>query len=237
MFAATAELYDIIYGFKDYAAEVAKVRAVIDAERPNARSILDVACGTGEHARHLAESFDVDAIDLEPGFVAIASAKLPRGKVAVADMRAFDLGRRYDVVQCLFSSIGYLTEPDDAIAALACFRRHLAPDGVVLVEPWFEPASYRTGAVHMLTVNQPELKISRVHVSRRKGDVSILDFEYLIGTPAGVRHERETHRLLLTPFTTMATWFDAAGLHATFDPVGPSGRGLFVARQLFGTSS
>jgi len=231
MFSATAELYDVVYGFKDYAADVAKIRAVIDAARPGARSLLDVACGTGEHARHLADAFEVDAIDLEPAFVAIAAAKLPRGRVIAADMRAFALGRRYDVVQCLFSSIGYLLTPDDAIAALACFRDHLAPGGIVLVEPWFEPASYRTGLVHMLTIDRPDLKICRMNTSRCDGDVSVLDFEYLIGTPAGVRRERETHRLLLVAHATMATWFAAAGLDATFDPIGPSGRGLFVARR------
>ncbi|HEX4451773.1 MAG TPA: class I SAM-dependent methyltransferase [Kofleriaceae bacterium] len=229
MFAATAELYDLIYGHKDYAAEVAKVRAVIDRERPGARTILDVACGTGEHARILAESFDVDALDLDPTFVAIASKKLPRGRVALADMRSFALDRTYDVVQCLFSSIGYVLTAADAIATLACFRDHLAPGGIVLVEPWFEPAAYRPG-VHMLTVDRPELKIARVHASRVEADVSILDFNYLVGTPDGVRHELETHRLRLTPFAEMATWFDAAGLAATFDAVGPSGRGLFVAR-------
>ena len=64
MFSSTAELYDIIYGHKDYAAEVAKIRAVVDRERPGARSILDVACGSGEHARGLAEAFDVDALEI-----------------------------------------------------------------------------------------------------------------------------------------------------------------------------
>jgi SAM-dependent methyltransferase len=236
VFEKTAELYDTIYGHKDYAAEVAKVRVVIDRERPNARSILDVACGTGEHARVLAEAFDVDALDLDPTFVAIAANKLPRGRVVQADMRNFAMGQRYDVVLCLFSSIGYVLEPADVIATLACFRDHLAPGGVVLVEPWFEPASYTAGAVHMLTINQPELKISRVHVSRVDAGVSILDFNYLIGTPDGVRHELETHRLRLTPFAELATWFDAAGLAATFDPVGPSGRGLFVGRHYVSTN-
>ncbi|HEY1551431.1 MAG TPA: class I SAM-dependent methyltransferase [Kofleriaceae bacterium] len=230
MFSSTAELYDIIYGHKDYAAEVATIRAVIDRERPGARSILDVACGSGEHARVLADVYDVDALDLDPTFVAIAAAKLPRGRVVQADMRDFAMGRTYDVVQCLFSSIGYVLEPADVIATLVRFRDHLAPGGVVLVEPWFEPASYTDGVVHMLTVTRPELKLSRVHVSRVADGVSILDFNYLIGTPDGVRHEIETHRLRLTSFAEMATWFDAAGLAATFDPVGPSGRGLFVGR-------
>ena len=82
----------------------------------------------------------------------------------------------------------------------------------------------------MLVVDRPDLKICRMHGVRRDGDISILDFEYLIATPDGVRRATETHRLLLTTHATMATWFEAAGLRATFDPAGPSGRGLFIAR-------
>ena len=53
MYSATAEIYDAIYSFKDYAGEAAKIREIVARERPGARTILDVACGTGEHARVL----------------------------------------------------------------------------------------------------------------------------------------------------------------------------------------
>ena len=229
MFSATADLYDAIYASKDYAAEAAKIGAVIEAERPGATTILDVACGTGEHAKLLSAHYAVDGIDIEPVFVDIARRKSP-GRFEVADMRAFELGKRYDVVQCLFSSIGYLIEPADVVAALACFRRHLAPGGVVLVEPWLDPATYRTGLVHMHTVSEPELKICRMNTSDREGDVSVIHFHYLIGTPRGIRTADEVHRLALVATPVMADHFASAGLTATFDPVGPSGRGLFVAR-------
>ncbi len=229
MFSATAELYDAIYAFKDYAAEAAKIRTTIEAERPGATTILDIACGTGEHARQLAAHYRVDGIDVEPAFVDIARRKSP-GTFEVADMCAFELGKRYDVVQCLFSSIGYLLEPARIVAALACFRRHLAPGGVVLVEPWLDPATFTTGAVHMLTVNQPELKICRMNTSQREGDISVLHFHYLIGTPQGIRTVEEVHRLALVTTPVMAAHFASAGLTATFDAAGPSGRGLFVAR-------
>jgi SAM-dependent methyltransferase len=229
VFTATAELYDIIYSFKDYASEAAKVRAVIEAARPGARTILEVACGTGEHAKHLARDYEVDGIDLEPVFVRIASGKGP-GKFEVADMRAFELRRRYDVVQCLFSSIAYVIEPEEIVATLACFRRHLAPGGIVLVEPWLDPAIYVTGKVHMLVVDRPELKICRMNAQQREGDVSILHFHYLIGTPDGVTRAEEVHHLALVPTDRMLEHFARAGLSAILDPAGPSGRGLFVAR-------
>lgn len=51
-------------------------------------------------------NYSVDGIDLDPEFVEIARRKLPRSLIEHADMVDFDLGRRYDVVVCLFSSIG-----------------------------------------------------------------------------------------------------------------------------------
>jgi ubiquinone/menaquinone biosynthesis C-methylase UbiE len=229
MFSVSAELYDAIYSFKDYATEAAKIRQVIAHERPGVKSILDVACGTAEHAKHLAADFQIDGIDLESKFIETARKKIPAGNFSVADMRSFQLGKRYDVVQCLFSSIGYLLTPEDTIAALKCFRAHLAPGGIILVEPWLTPSAYKLGQPHMITVNQPDLKVCRMNVSAREGDVSVIHFHYLIGTPEGIRHEEEIHRLALIPAETMASYFHAAGLRCEFDSVGLFDRGLFIA--------
>lgn len=96
MFARTAQYYDLIYSFKDYSEEAAKIRAVIRKEHPAAHSILDVACGTAEHAKLLSAEFAVDGIDLEPGFVEVARRKVPTAIFSVADMRGFELGKKYD---------------------------------------------------------------------------------------------------------------------------------------------
>src|SRR5579864_2877898 len=169
MFSVSAELYDAIYSFKDYSTESSKIRKLIEQERPGAKSILDVACGTAEHAKHLSVNFEIDGIDVEPKFIEIARAKNPAGNYSVADMRSFQLGKRYDIVQCLFSSIGYLLTPEDIVAALKCFRAHLAPGGVILVEPWLTPSAYKLGYPHMITVDQPNLKVCRMNVSTREG--------------------------------------------------------------------
>ena len=82
MFTESAELYDLIYSsFKNYSEEAAALAALIRREHPNARTVLDVACGTAEHARLLAgdHGFAVDGLDLDPAFVRIARGKLPRG--------------------------------------------------------------------------------------------------------------------------------------------------------------
>lgn len=230
MFRETAEYYDLIYSFKDYAGEAAKIAARIRAERPDAQSILDVACGTAEHAKRLVRDIRVDGIDLEPRFVEIAREKVPSGRFEVADMRDFDLGRRYDVVQCLFSSIGYLPSGRDVVAALRCFREHLEPGGLILVEPWLTPEDFRDGHMGMVTAEGNGVKICRMSTSARNGDVSHLHFHYLIGSPERIEHREEIHALTLWTVEEMAAFFAEAGLAARFDPVGLFGRGLWIAR-------
>jgi SAM-dependent methyltransferase len=237
MFSVSAELYDAIYSFKDYATESEKIRRLIERECPAAKTILDVACGTAEHAKHLSAHFQIDGIDLEPKFIEIARAKIPGGNFSAADMRSFQLAKRYDVVQCLFSSIGYLLTPEDIIAALKTFRAHLAPGGVILVEPWLTPSAYKLGQPHMVTVDNPDLKICRMNVSAREGNVSVIHFYYLIGTPNGVQKAEEVHRLALVPTETMKSYFNSAGLLCDFDPVGLFDRGLFIARPLDATAA
>lgn len=94
MFSVSAELYEAIYSFKDYATESSKIHQRIERERPGAQSILDVACGTAEHAKHLSAHFRIDGIDLEPKFIEIARAKNLAGNYSVADMRSFQLAKR-----------------------------------------------------------------------------------------------------------------------------------------------
>jgi SAM-dependent methyltransferase len=230
MFSETADFYDLIYSFKDYASEAAKIRETISRVRPGEKTVLDVACGTAEHAKILSGEFVIDGIDLEPRFVEIARAKNPAGSYRVGDMRSFEMGKRYDVVMCLLSSIGYLLTGEEIVSALKCFAMHLEPGGVVLVEPWILPENYVVGRPHMVVVDKPDVKICRMNVSERVGDVSVLRFYYLIATGEGVRRVEEVHRLAMVPVERILGYFESAGLRCEFDSVGLFGRGLFVGR-------
>lgn len=230
MFRDTAEYYDLIYSFKDYEAEAARITTLIRAEHPDAQTVLDVACGTAEHARHLAREFGVTGVDLEPHFVDIARRKVPAGRFEVADMRDFDLGETYDVVQCLFSSIGYLTAGDDVVAALRTFRRHLAPSGLMLIEPWITPERFEPGRTGMVAAEDDHVKICRMSASTREGSISRFHFHYLIAQAGEIAHRVETHDLALYSVEEMRGFFARAGLTVRFDPEGLFGRGLYVAR-------
>jgi len=231
MYTASAEYYDLIYSqFKDYAAEVAQLTDLIRRINPAATSVLDVACGTGEHARRLtAQGFSVDGLDLDPAFLAIARRKNPGVRLFEGDMSDFHLPRRYDAVLCLFSSIGYMKTLDRVTAALRCFSEHLAPGGVVVVEPWFPPGGLDAMRVTTNIGEANGVRVSRTARAEIVGRLSRLFFDYEITDAAGTRHASEMHELGLFTVEEQLDAFRDAGLGVEHDPKGLMDRGLFVA--------
>ena len=232
MFTESAEVYDAIYSFKDYAAESARIAALVRTIHPEARTVLDIACGTGEHARHLAANhgFEVDGLDLDAGLLRVAQQKHPTGRFFQGDMSEFALETRYDVLRS-FSSIGYLVTLERVRRALGCFREHLGEGGVALVEPWFSPGGLEDGRVFRHAGRHLGRAVERVSRNEIVDRISRLHFDYAIDTPTGTRRVSEVHELGLFTTEEMAAAFQGAGLHGEFNPIGLTGRGLWVARS------
>jgi SAM-dependent methyltransferase len=233
MFSATATYYDKIYAFKDYQAEVESLRRTI-AENlgPIEGSLLDVACGTGQHVRYLCSHYETEGLDISEELLSVARRQNPGIAFHQGDMTDFDLGRRFDVLTCLFSSIGYVRTPDRLHQALACMAKHLRMGGVAAMEPWFTPDAWKPGTVHALLVDEPELKIARVNTSFARGRLSYFDLHYLVGTPAGTEHFVERHELGLFTAEEMRSAFEDAGFEVAYDAAGLSGRGLYIGRRV-----
>jgi SAM-dependent methyltransferase len=229
-----AAYYDAIYASqgKDYAAEAGAVRAAIEAHKKTAgNDLLDVACGTGGHLQYLKNWYTVEGLDLDANMLAIARQRHPGIVFHQGDMTTFDLGKEYDAVVCLFSAIGYVRTLDGLNAAIAHMARHVRPGGVLVVEPWFAPEQWQTGAPHATFVDKPDLKLARMNLSERTGDVSVIRFHFLIATPAGVEYFTETHELGLFTSEQYLAAFGAEGLRIEYDEEGITGRGLYVGSK------
>ncbi|HEY0972518.1 MAG TPA: class I SAM-dependent methyltransferase [Gemmatimonadales bacterium] len=228
MFTKSARFYDSLYAFKDYAGAASEIRQLVRARRPAARSLLDVACGTGRHLEALRADFTVEGLDLNPDLLRIARERLPDTPLHQADMTSFDLGRRFDVVTCLFSSIGYVRTAERLRRAVARMAAHVAPGGLLLIEPWFSAESYWTGTITGNFVDEPELKIAWMYVSERRDHLSVLDIHYMVGRPEGIEQFNEVHEMgLFTPDEYAAAIRDA-GMEHESDDRGFFGRGLHV---------
>lgn len=234
MFTKSAAFYDAIYAAtgKDYVQEAHQVHALIQQHtRAPGKTLLDVACGTGSHLAVLREWYEVAGLDLDARMLSIARQRCPGVRFYRSEMATFHLGRRFDAVICLFSSIGYVRTRARLHRTLKTFAQHTVPGGVVLIEPWIFPEKFEEGHVGLVVVDQPALKIARMGGTQRRGTLSPLRFHYLVGTSDGVSHFTEEHTLGLFTHEIYLTAFRAAGLDVSFDPDGLTGRGLYIGRK------
>ena len=231
MFVESSELYDAIYHFKNYAHECEILRAVIAVASPGARTILNVACGTGEHDKFLKQHYSVDGIDLNENYLATARVKNPDGQYIRADMTDFDITKTYDAVTCLFSAIGYVRTVDLMNRAVACMARHVKPGGVLIVEPWLTPADWNVGVSFIHAGEIGAQKVCRMSYSSREGNLSVLDLHYLRSTDGGIEHYSERLELGLFTRDEMTHAFELANMDVRYDDQGLMGRGLYIAHH------
>ena len=231
MFTQSAKYFDALYRAlgKEYPVEAARIKQLVaEHKRSEGNTLLDVACGTGMHIAHLRDQFECEGLDVDRNLLSIAAERNPGVQMHLADMISFNVGKRYDVITCLFSSIGYVPNVGRLEQTLQTFKRHLRPGGVVILEPWVAPEQWSDGHLNALFVDEPDLKIARMNVSRRDGNVAVLHFHYMVASRDGIRSFTEPHRLTLFTRPEYEGAFRKAGLTVTFDESGLVGRGLYI---------
>ena len=231
MFSLSAHYYDAIYlsRGKDYEADAQSVHELVKANlKSGGNTLLDVACGTGIHLSYLKNYFDCEGLDLDPKMLEAAQKKMPDMKFHVGNMLDFDLGKQFDVVTCLFSSIGYVKTVPNMKRAVANMSCHLKPGGVLIIEPWFAPEDWNPKDVYATFIDQPELKIARINISERDGLISFFIFHYLVGTPKGVEYFQERHELGLFTTDEYKLAFLDCDLEVIHDPWWLNARGLYL---------
>ena len=229
MFAQSAAFYDQLYGFMDYEAAVRKITAVLDAQAPDASSLLDVGCGTGRHLELLRQRYEVEGLDLSPAMLSAARQRCPGVAFHEADMADFELPpplrRRHLPVQ---------------LDRLCPHRRAHAQRGTQHAQPSQprRPAADRA-VVHprrLLDRNdhgqprRPARPEDRLDVHERTRGVGLGARHPLPGGAAdGIERFEERQELgLFTEQEHLGALRDA-GLQARHESDGPFGRGLYVA--------
>jgi SAM-dependent methyltransferase len=220
VFSHSAAFYDLLYGERDYAAEAATVRGLLRelAARP-LTTLLDVGCATGGHLASLRAHFDVAGCDVQPELLERARERLDGVALHQADVCELELGHRFDAIVSLYGSLAYVCSPERLAQAYRRLADHLEPGGVLLVEPWYTPASYSTERRER-EVRGDGLHVRRVgHRSRlrRRGrgeryEVARLYVQYYVTGPTGLFHIRERHEIGLFEPQQHIDAMNAAGL-------------------------
>ena len=136
-YSKLAEVYDV--GWGDFAESTRTfVERTLSTYGIESGRILELACGTGILAIHLAQSgYIVLGIDRSPEMVSIASMKgryVKGVEFSVADMRNLDLEPEFDAALCMFDSLNYLTTLEEVSDALKSVSSNLRSNGVFIFD-------------------------------------------------------------------------------------------------------
>jgi len=145
-----ADRYDTFYRDKNYDGECHLIEEVFRRyARQPVGAILDLGCGTGNHAIPLArQGYRVTGVDRSPEMIAQAKAKLQsqaspfqyQPHFLEGDVCSLDLDHKFDAVIMMFAVLGYQLTNDNLSDAFRTIRRHLRQGGLFVFDIWYGPA-------------------------------------------------------------------------------------------------
>jgi SAM-dependent methyltransferase len=131
-YAGFARFYDRIMG--DRTDEIVRILSFVARHRPQAGTLLELGCGTGAILSGLAPRMTVTGIDRSPEMLAIAAEKLPAATLVQADITAFRLRARFDVVICVFDTLNHVPDFPHWLALFDRVYEHLADGGLFIFD-------------------------------------------------------------------------------------------------------
>lgn len=227
--------YDLLYSYKDYKQEAEELYAIIKKYKNSEKDLLlDVACGTAKHLFYLSEYFECMGVDVSYEMLQIARKKLPNIQFKEADMINMRLDKKFDIITCLFSAIGYVKTKENLQKTWDTFALHLKQGGIAIVEPWVTKQQYRNNMPNMVTYADETLKIARANVAKAEGSISILEYHYLIAEKGqALKHFQERHEMGMFEIDETLKMMHNAGFGSNFFPDGlKEGRGIYLGIKL-----
>lgn len=209
VFSAYSAYYDLLYQDKDYAGEAAYVAHLINRIAPQAKSLLELGCGTGAHAAFLAgQGWQVHGIDLSETMLAEAESRRAGLPAEVATLLFFEQGDvrdyrhvdTFDAVASLFHVASYQTENRDLDGLIATAAAHLREGGVFVFDFWYGPAVLTDRPyVRVKRMEDDHIRVLRIAEPVLQPNLNLVDVHYqilLTNRVTGVVDElTETHRM------------------------------------------
>lgn len=205
VFGSYANFYDLLYRDKDYPAEVDFIEALFKKyANGTVKTVLDMGCGTGGHALLLAErGYSVTGVDRSEAMLSIAEEKAMKingsAEFSQADIRDFDLNKKFDAVISMFAVMGYQNTNEDFEGALLSAGKHLRPGGLFIFDVWFGPAVLtEKPSDKVLEIENGDEKVIRTTKARLRFMEHIVEVQFHImrikGNTIGEQTE-ETHNM------------------------------------------
>jgi SAM-dependent methyltransferase len=150
-----AQFYDMLYKDKDYESESNYIISLIKKYNPEAKSILDLGCGTGRHAELFSnKGFIVLGVDQSKHMLNEAMNRKNNNLDFIeGDIRFLKLDKKFDVVTALFHVLSYQNTNKDVENLFKTAYNHLNKDGLFIFDFWYGPT---------VITQRPEVRIKEL---------------------------------------------------------------------------
>jgi SAM-dependent methyltransferase len=150
-----AQFYDMLYKDKDYESESNYIISLIKKYNPEAKSILDLGCGTGRHAELFSnKGFIVLGVDQSKYMLNEAMNRKNNNLDFIeGDIRFLKLDKKFDVVTALFHVLSYQITNKDVESLIRTAYNHLNKNGLFIFDFWYGPA---------VIIQKPEVRIKEL---------------------------------------------------------------------------
>ena len=127
--------YDI--AVQDWPGEIEFYRSLVRDVKQHNGKMLDIACGTGRVSLQLvSEGVPISGLDISSDMLAAIRRKsdsLTNVHWFLGDMRDFNLGEQFDLIIIPGHAFQFMLTSQDQAACLNCIRRHLSPNGKLVI--------------------------------------------------------------------------------------------------------
>ena len=110
------------------------IRKLIKNTHPHAKSLLELACGTGVILKSLSDLYNVTGLDISSIMLSIANKRLPNTSLYRVNMVNFNFNCRFDVIICVFDSINHVLSFADWRKLFSRVHSHLNDEGIFLFD-------------------------------------------------------------------------------------------------------
>ncbi len=228
-FRRSALVYDLIYEQRvDYHWHAGNLRELINNRLPEAKSLAEMAAGTGQILSRMNRWFEVVGCDISQEMLEVCRERHPDLDVRLGDYSTIDLRQSFDAVICVFSSIGYVRTVDRLHAAFENFARHLNPGGVVVVDGWLRPTNAIDGFRSAETFEGDEATLTRSILARIRDHQTDMLAAHTLITADGIEYFEERHHMGLFDDATYVDALQRAGFSGVTVEDGFDERGRFV---------
>lgn len=232
-FKDLATYYDDLYvNPEQYQKESAQIETFIRQYKHSAgETLLEIACGTGAYLAYLQNTYQVSGLDFSQEMLKVARKKFPQLPFYRGNMIDFSLDTHFDIIICMYGSIGFVKTSSNLKLTLKNMVRHLLPGGIVIIVPWSTTEAFKETIV-VDAVKHPHIRIARMENVKRKATNHVeITLHHLIGKNGQVKYHTQRIEVGLFSREEYISAIQEAGLQLVEIYEGPAIKmGAFVGR-------